>query len=174
MYNKTELAGCDGPINRHTHTHTINVSTEHLKRRLMLWQLRVSMLSQTLHVAIYIQKIQSSDWTKSRCALWHSQFPAFCHTKHHFRWSDKQVVIMSIFYTRTQIQSPTHIHTHAHMSSVPQQRCRRAVATSIHSVVMLNARSPVLPDEPWNNSCSLTYDSEPVTQGENIGYITII
>jgi len=46
----------------------INISTERLKWRPMLWQMRESMLHPTLHVRVAndTQKIQSSDWPKQR------------------------------------------------------------------------------------------------------------
>ena len=77
----------------------INLSTESLKWRPMLRQMRVSMLRQTLLVSVAsnTRKIQSSNWLNWR-ALWHYVISRFCLTKHHFRRSDKRVVDVSIFF----------------------------------------------------------------------------
>ena len=49
-----------------------------------------------MHVASDTQNIQSSDWSKWHCALWHNVISHFCWIKHHFRWSNKLVVNTSI------------------------------------------------------------------------------
>jgi len=56
------------------------------------------MSCQTLHVLIAsdIKQTQSFDWPKWRCALWHYIISHFCWTNCQFRWSDNQVVDMSI------------------------------------------------------------------------------
>jgi len=58
----------------------INLSTERLKWRPMLRQMRESMLRQTLLVRVTsdIHKIQTSDWPKLRCVLWRYIISAFC------------------------------------------------------------------------------------------------
>jgi len=67
---------------------TNEVSTECVKWRLMLWQMRESQLHQMMHVRVTsdTQTIKSSDWPKCHCALWHYVFPAFYRSSiHHFK-----------------------------------------------------------------------------------------
>jgi len=77
---------------------TFDESTECLKWRPLLRQMRESMLRQTLHVRVAsdTQKIKSSEWPTWLCV---KKFATIFQAKCHFRWPDKWAVDASIGWT---------------------------------------------------------------------------
>ena len=71
----------------------IDVLIERLKWRAMLWQMRESMLRQTMHVRVAndTQTIQFLLAQMTLGFLTLCNFQHFVTTKRHFRWSDKRV-----------------------------------------------------------------------------------
>ena len=91
-------------------TPTINLSTKRLTWRLMLRQMRESIVHQTLLVqeANETKQIKSSD--KWHCASWRYVISRLSRTKHHFTWSNKRVVD-TVITTTTGIHKagPAHL-----------------------------------------------------------------
>jgi len=92
-----------GLVHIPTYNTTNNIWTARLKWRLMLWQMRESMLHQTMHVHI-ARQFSLLIRPMTFCVITLRNFPPFVVTKRHFRWSKKRVVNMST--TPTQWHPP--------------------------------------------------------------------